>query len=140
MMQRGITRQLSSDPAAVEPLCLDLAQLLQQHGLTHHLFGIELVARELLNNAIFHGNRRSPDKRVDFGLRIGRRWICMTIGDQGPGYKWRQLRRTLADSEATSGRGIAIARLYGQKVRFGDNGRRVEVWFEKSGQGGGEIP
>jgi len=64
----------------------------------------------------------------------------MAIGDQGAGYNWRQLRRTLADTGATSGRGIAIARLYGQKVRFGDSGRRVEVWFEKCGQGEGEIP
>ncbi len=131
MMQRGIVRQLPSDPAAVEPLCLDLAQLLEQHCLAQHLFSIELVARELLNNAIFHGNRQSPNKQVDFFLTIGRRWIRMAIADQGSGYDWRQLRRVLADPEATCGRGIAIARLYAQKVRFGDQGRRIEVWFDK---------
>ena len=131
MERRGLKYQLPSDPAAVEPLCLELAALFNRHGLSGRLFAVELVAREMLNNAILHGNRQSPNKQVGFCLTIGRRWIRMTISDQGPGYDWRQLQRALADPEATCGRGITIARLYAHKVRFGDQGRRIEVWFDK---------
>lgn len=123
--------QLRSQTCCVEPVCLQIADLLQQHGLSGHLFAVELVARELLNNAILHGNNLSPDTRVGFCMTIGRRWICLQVTDEGEGYDWRRIRRELPDPDATCGRGINIARLYAQKLTFGDDGRRIEARFDR---------
>lgn len=134
-MKNGAHRlclQLRSQTSCVEPVCLQIAELLQRHGLSAHLFAVELVARELLNNAILHGNRQSADNRVDFCLTIGRRWICLRVTDEGKGYDWRRIRRELPGPDATSGRGINIARLYAQRVTFGADGRRVEARFDRN--------
>lgn len=112
-------------------MCPVLVDFLTAHGLQKFNFSIELVARELLNNAILHGNKQNPEKLVDFNLFIGRRWIRLQITDQGEGFNWRKAHRQPPNVSAESGRGMAIARVYGQRVHFGAGGRKIEVWFDQ---------
>lgn len=128
---KSLHRRSASDPGAVDDICRDLSALLTHHRLESHLFGVELVARELMNNAVFHGNARDSTKQFDFFMTIGRRWIRIRISDEGEGYDWRRIRRTPPDVGATSGRGLSIARLYACKVRFADNGRCIEALFDR---------
>ena len=46
---------------AVDGVCRDLRAFLSTSGVSAAGFGIELVARELLNNAVLHGNRIRAD-------------------------------------------------------------------------------
>lgn len=62
---------------------------------------------------------------------MGRRWIKLRVQDQGSGFNWRQTRRLPPNIEAISGRGMAIARLYAQRLHFSDGGRQVEIWFDR---------
>lgn len=52
-MQLILTSQLQS----VNPACERVNELLTTQGLEKFHFPVELVLRELLNNAILHGNR-----------------------------------------------------------------------------------
>ncbi|MBN1959206.1 MAG: ATP-binding protein [Desulfuromonadales bacterium] len=126
-MQLILTSQLQS----VDPACERVNELLTTQGLEKFHFPVELVLRELLNNAILHGNRQQPDKRVTLEVRVGWRWIKLRVQDQGSGFNWRQTRRLPPNIEATSGRGMAITRLYAQRLHFSDGGRQVEVWFDQ---------
>jgi serine/threonine-protein kinase RsbW len=129
---REIHIHLASKLQEVDQVCPVIVDLLTEHGLQVFHFGIELVARELLNNAILHGNKQERTKKVKFSLRIGRRWIRLQVIDEGNGFNWRHVRQQPPDVSAESGRGIAIARVYGQRIVFGNGGRKIEVWFDRS--------
>lgn len=129
--KNAIHIHLASTLPEVDQVCPVILDLLSEHGLQAFHFGVELVARELLNNAILHGNKLERSKKVKFSLRIGRRWIRLQVIDQGNGFNWRQAHRQPPDVSAESGRGMAIARAYGQRIVFGNGGRRIEVWFDR---------
>lgn len=128
---RNIHFHLASSLTEVDKICPDILELLTEHGLQKFHFGVELVARELLNNAILHGNKQDQSKKVEFSLQVGSRWIRLLVADQGKGFNWRQARRQPPDVAAESGRGMAIARVYGQRIHFGAGGRKIEVWFDR---------
>ena len=125
-------RAIPSVPDAVDGVCRDLRAFLSTSEVSAAGFGIELVARELLNNAVLHGNRLRAEKRAVLELRIGRRWITLRVADTGLGFDWRSARRrTRAARHATHGRGLIIAGEYGAGVTFNQAGNSVTVRFEK---------
>jgi serine/threonine-protein kinase RsbW len=105
--------------------------LLHANGLREPAFRVELLARECLNNAVLHGNRMAADKYVDFRLSVGREWISLQIGDQGPGFDWRKARRQRVDTARSSGRGLQFCTLYAERVRFNRSGNRITLWIGK---------
>lgn len=129
--KREVHIRLDSQLDEVDKVCPVMVDLLAEHGLQKFHFGVELVARELLNNAILHGNKLDRNKKVEFSLHIGRRWIRLLVADQGEGFNWRKARRLPPDISSESGRGMAIARVYGQRIHFGAGGRKIEVWFDQ---------
>ena len=106
---------------AIEPVCEQIRGLLGRRHLEDVEFAVEILARECLNNAILHGNRGLDNARVNFGMRIGKRLICLRVTDQGPGFDWRRMVRhglpadTAVDAEVdlgtTSGSYFIQARL-----------------------------
>lgn len=93
---------------------------------------MELLLREFLNNAMIHGNGLDAHKQVQMSFRIGIKWMRIQIADEGPGFDWRKARRTPPDADAESGRGLAIAMIYAQRVRFNRPGNQVTIWIRKS--------
>ena len=101
-------------------------------GLGPDAFRIELVARELLVNAVKHGNQFHADRRARMQLAVGRRWVTLHVSDEGKGFDWRaQRRRQSAGVTDTHGRGLLIGANYGSRLRFNQAGNEVTVWFEK---------
>lgn len=130
---RALRREIPSRLPVVESLCREIRALLQQHGLAAVAFPVELSARECLNNAALHGNRRVATKRIGLDFRIGRKWIRLQVTDQGRGYDWRRARAAaLSDGTKTSGRGLAICTLYAQRVAFNQRGNRITLWLAKT--------
>ncbi len=128
-----LQRDMPSRLPPVESLCREIRALLQQNGLAAVAFPVELSARECLNNAVLHGNRRAAMKRVRLDMRIGRKWICLQVTDQGDGFNWRQARAAApADTTKTSGRGLAICTLYAERVAFNQRGNRITLWLKKT--------
>ena len=133
----SLHREIRSHLAEVDPLCREICSLLEENGLARVCFAAELVARECLNNAIIHGNRRDVGKRVALNLLIKRKWIYLQIIDEGSGFNWRKARRApLPEDKATSGRGLSISALYADRIRFNRRGNRVTVWLRKESEGG----
>lgn len=127
---------IPSSLAAVERVCEEIRKLLEQHHLGRAQFAVEVLARECLNNAILHGNQGVEDGRVSFGMHIGRKLIWMRIGDQGPGFNWRRMRRRLwPSSRSTDGRGLMLATLYAERIAFNRSGNQVTLWINKGQEG-----
>lgn len=122
---------VASTHAAIEDLCEKLREQLDAHGLTEQRFGVELVARECLNNALVHGNASDPDKRIEIELQIGPAWIHLRITDQGCGFDWRRVIGEVPDCEATCGRGLSILNLYAARIEYNSVGNRISIWIAR---------
>jgi serine/threonine-protein kinase RsbW len=115
----------------VDSLCLKIRDLLCSNDLGEVCFGVELLARECLSNAVIHGNKSIADKSVKLSLSVGRQWICLQVNDEGEGFDWRKVRRNRSDPTETSGRGIELYALYAARMRFGRQGQQITLWISK---------
>lgn len=121
---------------AIETVCEQIRGLLGKRHLQEVQFAVEILARECLNNAILHGNRGLVNARVNFGLRIGRKLICLRVTDQGPGFDWRRrMRHGLPAETAVDGRGLIVASIYARRIAFNRQGNQVTVWINTAKEG-----
>jgi serine/threonine-protein kinase RsbW len=122
--------------AAIEPVCEQIRGLLARRHLEDMEFAVEILARECLNNAILHGNYGLADAQVDFGIRIGKRLICLRVTDQGPGFDWRRtIRHGLPAESSVDGRGLMLASLYARRIAFNRRGNQVTLWINTAKEG-----
>jgi len=135
----SLHREIPSRLREVDGVCREIRSLLEGHGLEGSCYPVELVTREFLNNAIIHGNHQEEDKKVGLDLRVGRKWILLRIVDEGTGFNWRKARRMPPPEDtATSGRGLYLGGLYGQRMAFNRRGNRVKVWLKREDIGGSD--
>src|SRR5271165_3221411 len=71
---------------------------------------IVLAVREIVINAIKHGNRLDPSKKVSIRLSKNARGITIEVSDEGDGFRLDAVPdpRAAENLERTSGRGLAI--------------------------------
>jgi serine/threonine-protein kinase RsbW len=98
-------------------------------------FAIRLALEEGLNNAIRHGNRCDPDKRVEIEFDVTSEKVEVCIEDQGRGFAPDEVPDPTADEnlEKPSGRGIMLIHAYMDEVEYNQRGNRVRmVKYRKS--------
>jgi serine/threonine-protein kinase RsbW len=128
LFQRVIPSRLD----AVDDVCREVRLRCRERGLDGLGFGLELVLRECLTNAILHGHGGDPAKRVRLSLLTRPRCIRVQVTDEGPGFDWRAAQqKPLSGGTATSGRGLAIAAAYAHRVRFNPCGNQITLWFHQ---------
>ena len=83
-----------------------------------------MAVRECVINAITHGNKSDPAKKVfvDFSVqgRDGDRCLEVVVRDQGDGFEPSEITNPLAPENIlnTSGRGIFLVRQFMDEVKF----------------------
>jgi serine/threonine-protein kinase RsbW len=109
----------------VEKQILDAAQRCGFAGNT--LFAIKLALEEAMINAIKHGNKLDPSKKVYVQAEVNAKRIKITIQDEGPGFKRHDVPDPTAEENLTkcSGRGILLMEAYMNQVKFTRRGRCV---------------
>jgi len=82
------------------------------------IFGIRLALEEALVNAIKHGNRLDPLKKVEIQFTVEKDRFDIQITDEGPGYVPEQVPDCKADENLTrpGGRGLFLMRHYMSEV------------------------
>lgn len=92
-------------------------------------FAIKLAVQEAINNAIKHGNRFDPDKRVEITYSIGPDETTITISDEGDGFDSEHLPDPTAEEniEKPTGRGVMLMRAYMDEVRYNKKGNQVRL-------------
>ena len=120
----------------VDRVCQEVERVLREKGLVVSVFGMQLLMREALNNAVVHGNKRDSRKRVTCQVLGGEEGsVTIAVEDEGQGFDWREQWDKKMDEEAGSGRGLPIMRLYGKEVRFNEKGNKVMITIEVQGGG-----
>lgn len=109
-------------------ICSDISTWLMELNISSHLFSIELLAREALNNAIIHGCQMNPAGKIYAELQHDENALRLKIRDDGAGFNWREsLQEDTADDEVENGRGLKLYRLYADQVEFNDSGNQVTL-------------
>jgi serine/threonine-protein kinase RsbW len=132
-----LARTLAPTLEAVDAMCLDVRRRLKGWASAADWYGVELLLREALTNAVLHGGGPHPGRRVRCEVAVGRTKARLSVADDGPGFDWRAVSASEADETATSGRGLKIYAVYADRVTFNEAGNRVvlERHFREASRG-----
>ncbi len=99
-----------------------------------NFFKIEISLREVINNAILHGNKSNPDKNVFVKFVWKKKHLRIYIRDQNrQEVDFEEINKKLKNNDILSfkGRGILIMKSYMDKVEFKSSDHGSEVIMEK---------
>lgn len=120
---------IPSDVGIIDDAVAAVARLLQERGCEKDLERIDLALREALANAIIHGNRNDPEKRVRVCVTLREDCgILIVVKDCGQGFDPNQVPDPLSEENLLSGhgRGIFLINQLMDEVRFAfDSGTAI---------------
>jgi serine/threonine-protein kinase RsbW len=126
---------LSSNPkniGKIEGFLKTIGKTVHLDEIQFHKLMVSLT--EAVNNAIIHGNRSLPGRKVQVKCELLPGWILMMIQDQGKGFKPEKVGNPLVKENLLreSGRGIFLMRTLMDKVEFevGKSGTLVRLWLD----------
>lgn len=97
-------------------------------------FKVEIALREVVNNAVIHGNQNDPEKMVRVSFRWTRSKLIIIVEDEGGStvnFDAIQARLEQNDLLSFSGRGIMITQSYMDRVSFESTSRGSRITMEK---------
>lgn len=99
-------------------------------------FAIKLALEEALANAIKHGNKSDPSKRVILQFTVDNDRLSFSVCDEGPGFDPAEIPDCTLDEnlEKPSGRGVMLMRAYMNDVSFNQSGNCVTMTKWRSGR------
>ena len=128
-MQFEVT--LPADVAAISPVVDWVMRLVDEleYGDAKE-FGIEMALREALANAILHGCKADPTKKVECSVNGDRKdGIVIVVRDPGVGFDPKSIQSPTADSNlgADHGRGIFLIQALMDEVTHEQNGTVIRM-------------
>ena len=117
----------------MDRVCEEVKKISTENGFARSSFVIQLLLREALDNAVLHGSKGNPEKRVKCYVS----WddndeMKIAVEDEGEGFEWHRYVEHKVSSRASSGRGIAIMKQYGKEMRFNRKGNKVVIKIDVS--------
>lgn len=126
-----IDELLPSTIEAISPAVDNMMRSLKENCCPpEEAFAVEMVIREALANAVIHGNRQNPQKKVRVCCACDpQRGILIVVKDQGNGFDSSRVlspvRRQQIHSE--HGRGIYLIRSLVDEVQFRHGGSEIYI-------------
>lgn len=102
------------------------------YDINDDIYGnIMISVTEAVNNAIKHGNKEVPEKKVTLALSFRENAVSFVIEDQGDGFDFTKLEDPTAPEniDKPGGRGIFLMKHLADEVHFSQEGRTVELIF-----------
>jgi len=124
----AIDREIPSCSLHGHRLILEIVEQLQQHRWNQRdIFGVHLALEEAVVNAIKHGNRDDPDKKVQVRCKISTSRCWILVQDEGPGFNPQDVPDCTLDEnlEKPSGRGLKLMRNFMSMIEYNESGNRV---------------
>ncbi len=119
------TESLRLVEKAIDELSMEL-------DLSDELYGNVMVATmEATNNAIIHGNKSNPEKKVKILFLLEKNELKIHIEDQGKGFEYSTGPDPTAPGnlEKINGRGIFLMERLSDEILYLEDGRIVELKF-----------
>ncbi|MFO7723326.1 MAG: ATP-binding protein [Bacteroidales bacterium] len=112
-----------------------IEDICDHYNIFDSYFGNILTAvTEAVQNAIVHGNRSNPSKRVELSFTSRADGLCFTVSDEGNGFNPNEMPDpTDLANDGLMGRGIFLMHSLADGIEFSDGGRTVELTFNITG-------
>jgi serine/threonine-protein kinase RsbW len=93
----------------------------------HTVFSVKLALEEAVMNAIQHGNKMDPTKKVKISYHLDDERIEICVEDEGSGFDPNDIPDCTEDErlENPYGRGIFLMRSFMDKVHYNELGNKV---------------
>lgn len=94
---------------------------------------IMVAAMEAVNNAITHGNKSDPEKKVDIEISYENNEIRVKVTDEGSGFDPESIPDPTKPEniEELSGRGVFLMSRLADTIEFNENGNSVTMCFRE---------
>jgi serine/threonine-protein kinase RsbW len=116
---------------AISPVVTKIMNLLKKTSCAaEHEFAVETALREALANAIVHGNRLDPGKKVRICCACQKdRGVIIIVKDEGEGFDIARVPSPLIGENIHSehGRGIYLVNMLMDEVRYERGGREIHM-------------
>jgi len=110
-----------------------IEEIADKHKISEDTFANMMTSlNEAAINAIVHGNKLDPNKKVIVNAEIERRRIIWTVTDEGDGFDYNNLADPTAPEniENLTGRGVFIMKHLADQCIFNTRGNEVELHFK----------
>lgn len=108
-------------------------EICESYKISEEHYGNILIGlTEAVNNAIVHGNKLDPEKKVHIRFTSENRSLFFYISDEGPGFDYENLPDPTSPEniEKPNGRGVFLMRNLADKCTFEEDGRIVKLEFK----------
>ena len=130
-----LTLEFSSNLKYTEFCAVVFAYLEKYLGINDDTaFKIEIALREVINNAILHGNKQEANRKVFVKFKWNKEYLYISVKDENPErVDFDKIGEKLDNQDilSFSGRGILIMKNYMDKVNFNSTKTGTEIIMEK---------
>jgi serine/threonine-protein kinase RsbW len=115
---------------AIIPCVAEVTEAMAALGYSpEDVFGVRLALEEALVNAVRHGNRNDPAKRVEVRHSVTRDRVLLEVEDQGRGFDPLRVPDPTAPGnlERPGGRGLLLIHAYTSWVRYSERGNAITL-------------
>lgn len=90
-----------------------------------------LTLSEAVTNAILHGNKIDPSKKVQVKAHLDDETLSISVKDEGEGFDPNDLPDPLQEENILNegGRGVFIIEQFAEEVNFSENGTKITMTF-----------
>ncbi|OHB57660.1 MAG: hypothetical protein A2173_04570 [Planctomycetes bacterium RBG_13_44_8b] len=116
---------VESKPSAIYDVSKKVFSGLKDNGFSEDdIFAVHLALEEAFLNAIKHGNKMDPNKKVKIDFLVDLDRIEISLTDQGEGFKPEMVPdpRLGENLYKTSGRGLLLINSYMDLVEYNESG------------------
>jgi serine/threonine-protein kinase RsbW len=113
----------------------ELLEQLGAHGWPPaDVFAVHLAVEEAIVNAIVHGNKLDPAKKVHVACEVSGDRVLVSIADEGSGFNPATIPDCTADDrlEAPGGRGVMLMKSFMTRIDYNAKGNAVELEKRRS--------
>ena len=121
---------VESKPSAITSVCKEILPKLKENNFDKDdIFAVHLTLEEAFHNAVKHGNRMDPSKKVKIGYSVSADMIEISITDEGAGFEPESVEdpRFGEGLFKPGGRGLLLMNSYMDVVEFNEKGNSVRM-------------
>ena len=127
-----IVYKISSEMCYIDRVVENCKEDLSRFNITSDSSEFKVIVRELLNNAVRHGNHAIKEKTVTCSIEyLGARRFKIVVEDQGSGFDYGNINMDLPEnSDQIKRKGYALINAFSKKIEFNEKGNRISVYTE----------
>lgn len=121
---------VESRPSALEASCREILSALEAGGFSQDdIFAVHLALEEAFLNAVKHGNRMDPNKKVTIDYAVDPEKVEIRLTDEGPGFDPARIPdpRVGKNLYRPEGRGLLLIRSYMHTVEYSERGNSLRM-------------